>query len=143
MIQFSSIAYVLKHIVWPRRRLLLLGLFLIVLNRLSSMVMPWGLKYLGDDVIPHRDFRVLRILLAAVGAAVAVQAVTAFFQTRLLSVQAQRLIADLRVRMQKHIIHMSLHFFDNQKAGALVSRIMTDVEGVRNFVGTGVVYMVG
>jgi len=139
----ASVRHAFRTIVWPRRWLLLLGLVLIGVNRLAGLVLPGATKYLVDDVIAKSDRHMLKLLLAAVGGAVAVQAVTSYLLTRLLSVEAQRLIAELRVQVQKHVIRMPLHFFDNHKSGALVSRIMTDVEGVRNLVGTGLVLLIG
>jgi ABC-type multidrug transport system fused ATPase/permease subunit len=130
-------------IIWPRRNLLLLGLLLIVVNRLTGLVLPGSTKWLVDDVIPNRDLGLLRILLAAVGFAVLIQAATSFTLTRLLSVEAQHLITRLRIQMQRHIIRLPLGFFDSTKSGVLLSRIMNDPEGVRNLVGTGLVQLVG
>ncbi|MDB5105408.1 MAG: transporter permease [Fibrobacteres bacterium] len=130
-------------IVWPRRKLLFLGLILIVISRLSGLVLPGSTKYLLDTVVPHRDFRLLGILLAVVGLSVLVQSATSFALTRLLAVEAQHLISRLRLQMQKHIIGLPVGFFDSTKSGVLLSRIMNDPEGVRNLVGTGVVQLVG
>ncbi|MDQ3002108.1 MAG: ABC transporter ATP-binding protein/permease, partial [Fibrobacterota bacterium] len=130
-------------IIWPRRNLLLLGLLLIVVNRLTGLVLPGSTKWLVDEVIPNRNLDLLKILLAAVGLAVLIQAATAFILTRLLSVEAQHLITRLRIQMQRHIIRLPLGFFDSTKSGVLLSRIMNDPEGVRNLVGTGLVQLVG
>ena len=130
-------------IVWPRRRLLLLGLLLIVVNRLAGLVLPGSTKYLLDDVLPHRDLGLLKLLLGAVGFAILIQAATSFTLTQLLSVEAQHLISRLRLQMQKHIVRLPVGFFDGTKSGVLLSRIMNDPEGVRNLVGTGVVQLVG
>ena len=100
-------------IIWPRRNLLLLGLLLIVVNRLTGLVLPGSTKWLVDDVIPNRNLDLLKILLAAVGLAVLIQAATAFILTRLLSVEAQHLITRLRIQMQRHIIRLPLGFFDS------------------------------
>ena len=142
-ISINSLKYVMKEIILPRRSLLLLGLVLIIINRLSGMVLPGSTKYLIDEVIVKSDYKMLYLILAAVGLAVTVQAITSFSLTRLLSVEAQHLISLLRVKVQKQIIHLPVKFFDNTKSGALVSRIMTDVEGVRNLVGTGFVQLLG
>lgn len=139
----AGLAHVFRTLIWPRRYLLLLGLFLILVNRLSGLVLPGSTKYLVDDVIANGDRRMLKLLLFAVGAAVTVQAVTSYLLTKLLSVEAQRLIAELRVRVQQHVIRLPLRFFDDHQSGALVSRIMHDVEGVRNLVGTGLVLLIG
>lgn len=138
-----TIEHVFKTIIWPRRNIVLLGLILIVISRLAGLVLPGATKYLMDDVIAKKDTVMLKYLLIAVVAAIAVQAVTSFLLTRILSVEAQRLISILRAQVQKKILRLPVRFFDNSKSGALVSRIMTDVEGVRNLVGTGLVQLVG
>jgi ABC-type multidrug transport system fused ATPase/permease subunit len=138
-----TIGHVFKTIVWPRRNLLFLGLILIVISRISGLTLPWASKYLVDEVIANKNITMLYYLLGGVVAAIIVQAVTSFLLTKLLSVEAQHLISVLRVRVQKQILQLPIRFFDNSKSGALVSRIMTDVEGVRNLVGTGLVQLVG
>jgi ABC-type multidrug transport system fused ATPase/permease subunit len=132
-----------KTIIWPRRKLVFIGLFLIVLSRLASLVLPWKSKALLDDVIPNKDYDQLYSLLLIVGIAILIQAVTSFLLTKILSVQAQYLISELRAKVQKKVLSLPISFFDNTKSGVLVSRIMTDVEGVRNLIGTGLVQMVG
>lgn len=138
-----TISHVFKTIIWPRRKIVLVGLVLIVISRLAGLVLPGATKYLMDDVIAKQDMQMLRYLLMAVVAAIVVQAITSFLLTRILSVEAQRLISILRAQVQKKILRLPVRFFDNSKSGALVSRIMTDVEGVRNLVGTGLVQLVG
>ncbi len=138
-----TIGHVFKTIVWPRRNLLFIGLILIVISRISGLTLPWASKYLVDEVIANKNITMLYYLLGGVVAAIIVQAVTSFLLTKLLSVEAQHLISVLRVRVQKQILQLPIRFFDNSKSGALVSRIMTDVEGVRNLVGTGLVQLVG
>jgi ABC-type multidrug transport system fused ATPase/permease subunit len=138
-----TIGHVFKTIVWPRKNLLFVGLILIVISRLASLVLPAASKYLMDEVIAKSDIEKLKILLSAVAAAIVVQAVTSYLLTKLLSVEAQHLISILRARVQKQLLRLPIRFFDNNKSGALVSRIMNDVEGVRNLVGTGLVQLVG
>ncbi len=138
-----TIAHVFKTIIWPRRKIVLIGLVLIVISRLAGLVLPGATKYLMDDVIVNKDLEMLRYLLVGVVAAIIVQAITSFLLTRILSVEAQRLISILRAQVQQKILSLPVRFFDNSKSGALVSRIMTDVEGVRNLVGTGLVQLVG
>jgi subfamily B ATP-binding cassette protein MsbA len=138
-----TIGQVFKTIVWPRRNLLFIGLILIIVSRLAGLVLPGATKYLIDDVIVNKDVHMLRLVLAAVIGAIVLQAITSFLLTRLLSVEAQHLISQLRVKVQKQVLQLPTRFFDNQKSGALVSRIMNDVEGVRNIVGTGLVQLVG
>lgn len=138
-----SIGQVFKNIIWPHRKIVSIGLVLIVISRLASLVLPGATKYLMDDVIPNNDLELLKLLLGAVALAILLQAATSFLLTRILSVEAQRLIATLRSSVQKKILQLPIRFFDNTKSGALVSRIMTDVEGVRNLVGTGLVQLIG
>ncbi len=138
-----TMSQVFKTIIWPRRKHLFLGLFLIVISRLASLVLPGASKYLVDDVIPSNDLNMLKWLIIAVVAAIVVQSVTSYALTQILSVEAQNLIAKLRSQVQSHIIKLPIRFFDNTKTGELVSRIMSDVEGVRNLVGTGFAQMVG
>ncbi|WP_422358543.1 ABC transporter ATP-binding protein [Reichenbachiella sp.] len=141
--QKASFGHVFKTIVLPRKNLLLLGLVLIIISRLSGLVLPGASQYLIDNVIVNKDFDMLKTLLLVVVGAIVVQASTSFALTRLLSVEAQHLIAQLRVKVQKQIIQLPINFFDDNKSGALVSRIMSDVEGVRNLVGTGLVQLFG
>ncbi|MCG8574917.1 MAG: ABC transporter ATP-binding protein/permease [Flavobacteriales bacterium] len=138
-----SIWYAFREFIWPRKGLIILGLILIVIGRLASLVLPWKIKELIDVIIPAGDYPSLWNLLIIVGIALVLQAITSFLLTLLLSVEAQRLIADLRVKVQKKVLSLPVGFFDEQKAGGLVSRIMTDVEGVRNLIGTGLVQLVG
>lgn len=138
-----SILKAFKTIIWPRRNLVFIGLFLIVISKAASFVAPLSLKYLMDDVIPNKDMGFLKILVLVVGLAILVQAITSFLLTKILSVQAQFLISELRAQVQQKVLSLPIRFFDNTKSGALVSRIMTDVEGVRNLIGTGLVQLVG
>jgi len=142
-LSLSSVRRAFWTIVWPRRRLVLVGLLLVGVNRLAGLVLPGSTKYLIDNVIAKHDTDMLKVLLLVVAGAIFVQAVTSYLLTRLLSVEAQHLISVLRAQMQKHVVRLPVAFFDNSKSGALVSRIMTDVEGVRNLVGTGLVQLVG
>ena len=132
-----------KTIIWPRRNLVFIGLLLIVIKSLSGLVLPWQSKVLLDDVVPNKDFTLLYQLIAIVIAAITVQAVTSYLLTRILSVQSQFLISELRSQVQKKVLSLPISFFDNTKSGALVARIMSDVEGVRNLIGTGLVQLVG
>ena len=134
---------VFKTIIWPRRKLIFIGLILIVISRVASLVIPWATKYIIDDVMGNKDLYTLKIILGAIFLSIVVQAVTSYMLTKILSVEAQHLISILRVRVQKQILRLPTRFFDNTKSGALVSRIMTDVEGVRNLVGTGLLQLVG
>jgi len=132
-----------KTIIWPRRNLVFIGLLLIVISRAASFVTPIASKYLIDDVIANKDIQMLKVLVAVVISAIFVQSVTSFLLTKILSVQAQFMISELRAQVQKKVLSLPIRFFDNAKSGALVSRIMSDVEGVRNLIGTGLVQLVG
>ncbi|GAB2634129.1 ABC transporter ATP-binding protein [Belliella aquatica] len=136
-------AHVFKTIIWPRRKQLFLGLFLIIISRLSGLILPGASKILIDDVIPSNNLDTLKWLVVGVSIAITIQAVTSYALTQILSVEAQHLISKLRAQVQRHIIQLPIRFFDNTKTGELVSRIMTDVEGVRNLVGTGFAQMIG
>ncbi len=132
-----------KTIIWPRRNLVFLGLLLIVIRSLSGFVLPLQSKVLLDDVVPNNDYSLLYSLIFIVIGSIVVQAVTSFLLTKVLSIQAQYLISELRTQVQKKVLSLPISFFDNTKSGALVSRIMSDVEGVRNLIGTGLVQLVG
>lgn len=138
-----TLKQVFKTIIWPRRKLIGIGLVLIVISRLSGLVLPGATKYIIDDVIAKGDLYMLKMVLIAVVASITIQAITSFLLTKILSVEAQHLISVLRASVQKHLLKLPTRFFDNQKSGSLVSRVMTDVEGVRNLVGTGLVQLVG
>jgi subfamily B ATP-binding cassette protein MsbA len=132
-----------KEFIWPRKGIVLVGLILIVVSRLASLVLPLKSKELLDEIIPNQDMDGLINMMLIVAGAIFVQAVTSFALTRLLSVEAQLLISKLRAKVQKKVLSFPISYFDNNKSGALVSRIMSDVEGVRNLVGTGLVQLFG
>jgi len=138
-----SFKWAFREYIWPRRKVVSIGLFLIIIRSLSGLVLPYASKALIDDVIPSKDTQALSYLLIAVGIALLFQSISSFSLTRILSVEAQHLISVLRANVQKKLLKLPVRFFDNQKAGALVSRVMTDVEGVRNLVGTGLVQLIG
>ena len=138
-----SFWWAFKEFIWPRKRIIFIGLVLIMAKSLSSLVLPYASKNLIDDVIPSKDMSALTTLIIIVCGAILIQAITSFSLTRLLSVEAQHLISLLRAKVQRKLLTLPISFFDNNKSGALVSRVMTDVEGVRNLVGTGLVQLVG
>jgi ABC-type multidrug transport system fused ATPase/permease subunit len=129
--------------VRPRRAALGLGFVLMAINRVSGLVLPYSTKYLIDDIIGKRNIKMLTPLVLAVLGATLIQGVTSFSLTQLLSKAAQRLIAELRRKVQEHIGRLPVTYYDANKSGMLVSRIMSDVEGVRNLIGTGLVEFVG
>ncbi len=138
-----SFSWAFREFIWPRRKIVFLGLFLIIIRSLSGLVLPYSSKTLIDDVIPSKDINTLSFLLIVVCIALVLQSISSFSLTRLLSVEAQHLISLLRAKVQQKLLKLPVSFFDNNKSGALVSRIMTDVEGVRNLVGTGLVQLIG
>ncbi len=127
----------------PRRIHLAIGFGLMALNRVAGLILPGSSKYLIDNVILHRQMHLLVPIVLAVVAATAVQGVTSYGLTQILSKEAQRLIAELRVRVQAHVARLPVSYYDSTKTGTLVSRIMTDVEGLRNLLGTGLVQFAG
>jgi ABC-type multidrug transport system fused ATPase/permease subunit len=127
----------------PRRALLALGFLLMVINKVAGFVLPYSTKPLIDEVVAKHRVALLPFLVVSVLVATVVQGVTSFSLTQLLSKAAQRLIAELRQQVQVHISRLPVSFYDANKSGALVSRIMSDVEGVRNLLGTGLVDFVG
>ncbi|HEX4605175.1 MAG TPA: ABC transporter ATP-binding protein [Candidatus Angelobacter sp.] len=131
------------ELVRPRRGLLAFSFLLLLIGRVCGLVLPAAPKFLIDDVIGKHRADLLPLLVAAVAAATLVQGVTSFALTQLLSKEAQRLITELRRKVQTHVGRLSLNYYDANKTGALVSRIMSDVEGVRNLIGTGLVDFCG
>jgi ABC-type multidrug transport system fused ATPase/permease subunit len=133
----------LWEIIHPLRGQLLLSMVLIIISRCASLVLPASTKYLIDDIIGKRHHEMLGPLVAAVIAATTTQAICSFTVTQILSKTAQRVIAEMRTKIQTHIGRLPLTYFDKNKTGELVSRIMYDVEGLRNLVGTGLVEFAG
>jgi len=131
------------QLIHPRRALMLLGFGLMIINRVSGLILPYSTKYLIDDVIGKRHFQLLYPLAGIVLLATLVQGLTSFALTQTLSKAAQKLITELRRRVQEHVGRLSVSYYDANKTGVLVSRIMSDVEGVRNLIGTGLVDFVG
>ena len=129
----------LWELVRPRWALLLFSFFLMVINRVAGLVLPYSTRFLIDLVVAKHRVELLSRIVLAVLAATATQGVTSFALTQLLSKAGQRLIADLRRKVQQHIGLLPVAFYDTNKTGTLVSRIMSDVEGVRNLLGTGLV----
>ena len=138
-----SYKWAFKEYIWPRKKIILVGLVLIIIRSLSGMVLPYASKTLMDNIIPSKDVSTLWVLIIIVCTSILVQSLTSFSLTRLLSVEAQHLIYLLRSQVQSKLLSLPINFFDNNKTGALVSRVMNDVEGVRNLVGTGLVQLIG
>lgn len=132
-----------RALMWTHRRSLAIGLVLMLVNRLSGLVLPASSKYLIDDVLSRNRTDLLLPLALATGGATIIQAITSFALSQVVSIAAQRAITDMRVDVQRHIMRLPVAFFDSTKTGVLISRIMTDAEGIRNLVGTGIVQLVG
>src|SRR5437762_11434799 len=131
------------ELIQPRRGLLALGFVLMMINRVAALVLPYSSRFLIDTVVIKRHTQLLKPLVLGVLAATVIQGITSFSLTQLLSKAAQRLITELRQKVQAHVGRLPVSFHDSTKSGALVSRIISDVEGVRNLIGTGLVDLVG
>ncbi|MCA1580459.1 MAG: ABC transporter ATP-binding protein/permease [Acidobacteria bacterium] len=131
------------ELVAARRGRLALGLGLLIVNRLAGLVLPGMPRYLLDEVVGKGRRDLLPLLVAASAAAAVVQGVTSFSLSQVLGKAAQRSITEMRRRIQRHVGRLSVNYFDQTKVGALLSRVMTDAEGIRNLVGTGLVEVVG
>jgi subfamily B ATP-binding cassette protein MsbA len=132
-----------RGLVWEHRYRLALGLFLMLVNRLVGLVLPASTKYVVDDVIGQRHVELLVPIALVAGAATLVQAVTSFALSQVLGVAAQRAITEMRKKVQQHVERLPVRFFDSTQTGVLISRIMSDAEGIRNLVGTGLVQLCG
>ena len=132
-----------RELVWAHRRRLGLGLVLMLVSRLAGLVLPASSKWLIDEVIGKQRTDLLLPIALASGAATLVQAVTSFALSQILGVAAQRAITDMRKRVQAQVMRLPVRYFDSTQTGVLVSRIMSDAEGIRNLVGTGLVQLVG
>src|ERR1700758_494144 len=131
------------ELIEPRKAILALGFGLMLINRVAGLVLPGSTKFLIDNVIGKHQRQLLLPIILAVVCATLVQGVTSFALTQLLSKSSQRMISDLRIKVQAHIGRLPVAFYDANKTGVLVSRIMSDVEGVRNLLGTGLIDFIG
>jgi len=132
-----------RSLLWAHRRRLTMGLTLMLVSRLAGLVLPASSKYLIDEVLGKGRADLLPLIALAAGAATLVQAATSFVLSQILGVAAQRAITDMRTRVQARVMHLPVRYFDSTQTGVLVSRIMSDAEGIRNLVGTGLVQLVG
>jgi ATP-binding cassette, subfamily B, putative efflux pump len=142
-VDYSNAWQEARSLIVARRGRLVLGLALMLVNRVAGLILPATSKYLIDDVIGKHRADLLVPLALAAGAATMVQAVTSFALTQVLGVAAQRAITDMRRRVEAHVARLPVGYFDSTKSGVLISRIMTDAEGIRNLVGNGLVQLVG
>src|SRR5919107_1195223 len=132
-----------RELIWAHRSRLALGMALMLVNRLVGLVLPASSKYLIDEVITKGRAELLTTIALAAGAATVVQALTSFALSQVLGVAAQRAITEMRKSVQAHVARLPVRFFDSTQTGVLISRVMTDAEGIRNLVGTGLVQLVG
>jgi subfamily B ATP-binding cassette protein MsbA len=142
-LRFDSVWREARGIVWARRWRLLLGLALIGVSRLAGLVLPASSKYIIDDVLGEGRAELLMPIALAVAAATLIQSATSFSLSQILGVAAQRAITEMRKSVQQHVIRLPVSYFDSTKSGVLISRIMSDAEGIRNLVGTGLAQVVG
>ena len=138
-----SLKIAFKEIIRPRLKVLAVGLVLIFISKGASFVAPTAVKQMMDEVIPNGDIQLLTNLIVFVLAALIIQAITSFLLTKLVSIQAQYVISELRIQVQQKLLELPIHFFKENQSGALVSRVMNDVEGVRYLIGTGLVQLIG
>jgi len=132
-----------RELIWRHRSRLLLGLALMMVNRLAGLVLPGSSKVLIDEVIGKGRAELLGTIALAVGAATLIQALTSFGLSQILGVAAQRAITEMRKAVQAFVLRLPIGYFDSTKTGILISRVMTDAEGIRNLVGTGLVQLIG
>ncbi len=132
-----------KELLWIHRKRLTVGFFLMIINRFMGLVLPASSKFLIDEVIVKHQVNMLNKIAFFAGVATIIQALTSFALSQLLGVAAQRAITDMRKRVQEHVMELPIKFFDTTQTGQLVSRIMSDAEGIRNLVGTGLVQLTG
>ena len=141
--KFSDVWEEARVLVWAHRRRLALGLALMLVNRVVGLVLPATSKFLVDDVIGKGRADLLPMLALAAGGATIVQAATSFSLSQILSVAAQRAIAEMRKNVNDHVMRLPVRYFDTTQTGQLISRIMNDAEGIRNLIGTGLVQLTG
>ncbi|HEY6091004.1 MAG TPA: ABC transporter ATP-binding protein [Gemmatimonadales bacterium] len=132
-----------RQLVWQHRSRLGLGLALMLVNRVSGLVLPWSSRYLIDQVVGQHRADLLGLIALAVGIAAVVQSISSFALSQILGVAAQRAITEMRKSVQAFVLRLPIAYFDSTKTGILISRVMTDAEGIRNLVGTGLVQLVG
>ncbi|MEQ1574186.1 MAG: ABC transporter ATP-binding protein [Vicinamibacterales bacterium] len=132
-----------RELIWSHRRRLGIGFALMLISRLAGLVLPASSKYLIDEVVGKNRTELLLPIALAAGVATLVQAVTSFGLSQILGVAAQRAITDMRKRVQAHVMRLPVRYFDSTQTGVLLSRIMSDAEGIRNLVGSGLVQLAG
>jgi len=132
-----------RALMWRHRRSLSFGLALMLVSRVAGLVLPFSSKFLIDNVLGKQQLDKLVPLALAVGGATVIQAITSFSLSQIVSIAAQRAISDMRIEIQRHVLRLPVSYFDSTKSGVLISRVMSDAEGIRNLIGTGLVQLVG
>ncbi len=142
-VNYSNAWQEARNLIWHYRWRLALGGVLMIVSRLAGLVLPASSKYLIDEVIAKQHFEMLKWIALAIGVSTLIQALTSFALTQILGIAAQRAITEMRKRVQSQIERLPVSFFDSTQSGQLISRIMSDAEGIRNLVGTGLVQLAG
>src|SRR6478736_7687692 len=132
-----------RSLIYTHRRRLAVGLALMLVSRVAGLVAPLSTKYFMDNVITQKHWELLPQLALAVGVAALVDAAASFANSQVLGVAGQRAITEMRKDVEAHVMRLPIRYFDSTKSGVLISRIMTDAEGIRNLVGTGIVQLTG
>ena len=142
-VDYSSAWAEARKIIWGARWRLLFGSMLMLISRLASMVLPASTKFIGDEVFTNQRYDLLKWIALAVGISTIIQSTTGFALSQILGVAAQLAITNMRMRVQRHIERLPISYFDSTQSGQLISRIMSDAEGIRNLVGTGLGQLLG
>lgn len=142
-INYASAWAEARKIVWNARWRLALGSVLMLVSRLAGMVLPASTKFIGDEVFTNRNYGLIKWIALAIGISTLIQGITAFALSQILGVAAQRAITEMRKKVQAHIERLPISYFDSTQSGQLISRIMSDAEGIRNLVGTGLGQILG
>lgn len=142
-IDYSSAWAEARKIIWNARWRLLLGSILMLISRLAGMVLPASTKYIGDDIFTNKNYGLIKWVALAIGISTLIQGITSFALSQILGVAAQLAITNMRMRVQRHIERLPISYFDSTQTGQLISRIMSDAEGIRNLVGTGLGQILG
>jgi ABC-type multidrug transport system fused ATPase/permease subunit len=132
-----------RALMWKHRRSLSIGMVLMLISRMASMVLPFSTKFVLDDVLIGRQTQLLIPIALLAGLTTVIQAITSFSLSQVVSITAQRAITNMRIEVEHHVLRLPVSYFDSAKTGQLISRIMSDAEGIRNLVGTGIVQLVG
>ncbi len=140
---YKTIHNIIYKIILPKKQYIIIGLLLIIINKICGLVLPGASKYIIDNVIVNKDIKMLKIVLSIVLISIVFQALSSYLLTKILSVNAQKLVYEMRVNLVRKIIYLPISFFNKNTSGSIISRIMNDVEGAKNFIGTGLVQIIG